>query len=186
MAERISLASLIAVLLVIFPSSFTTAQGIDFSVIPAVIRINNLPPGEATAFELTIHNKDDIAHVFTFTLFSPSEKWRWEGRATLPDASWISFSPSAIEVAPDSAANVTVFLAIPSEQKWAGKDWETWLGVNAESSDLLGVRLFVRLLVSSTSVAKPGFNEGIFATIAVAIVLLGCGTYYYLSRKKAQ
>jgi hypothetical protein len=186
MAVRITLASLISVLLVIFPSSFTTAQDINFSVIPAVIRINNLPSGEATAFELAIHNKDDTAHVFTLTLFSPSEKQRWEGRAALPDVSWISFSPSAIEVAPDSAANVTVTVAVPPEPEWAGKDWETWLGVNADSSDLLGVTLFVRLLVSSTSAAKPVFNEGVFAIIAVAIVLLGGGTYYYFARKKAQ
>lgn len=186
MAVRISLASLIATFLFMSLSSFTTAQDINFSVIPAVIRINNLPPGEATAFELTIHNKDDIAHVFTLTLFSPSEKQRWEGRAALPDVSWISFSPSAIEVAPDSAANVTVTVAVPPEPEWAGKDWETWLGVSADSSDLLGVKLFVRLLVSSTSAAKPVFNQGIFAAIAVGIVLIGCGTYYYFARKKAQ
>jgi hypothetical protein len=184
MTGPITLASLIAILLVISMPSLTTAQDITFSVVPAVVRIDNLPPGETTVFKLTIHNKDDMAHVFTFTPFPPPQGERWEGRAALPDASWISFSPSAIEVDPDFAANVTVTVAIPPEQEWAGQDWEIWLGVSAKSSDLLGVRLFVRLLISSTSAAKTGFNAGLFVVIALAIVLLGYGAYYYFERKK--
>jgi hypothetical protein len=182
MIGRIALASLIAILLVISAPSFATAQDITFSVIPAVVRINDLPAGGTTAFELTVHNKDDIAHVFTFTPFVPPEGERWEGRAALPDASWISFSSPAIEVGPASMANATVTVAIPPEQKWADQDWEIWLGVSADSSDLLGVRLFVRLLISSTSAPRPWFNAGLFFGIVLAIVLLGHGAYLLLLR----
>jgi hypothetical protein len=180
MIGRIKLAGVIAASLVIFLPSFTLAQDVNFSISPAEVRINDLPPGEATEFELTIHNKDEIAHVFTFTTFQPPEEERREGRAEFPDDSWISFSSPGIEVPANSEANVTVTVAIPREQKWAGEDWETWLGVAAESSDLLAVRLDVRLLVSTSGTKS---NIGLFAGIAVAIVLFGYGGYYYFRRK---
>jgi len=142
-----------------------------------------LPPGEAAEFELTIHNNDGVPRVFTFTTFQPPEEERKEGRAEFPDASWISFSSSQIEVPANFQANVTVTVAIPQEQKWAGQDWEIWLGVAAESSDLLGVKLYVRLLVSTNPVVGGKSNIGLFAGIAVAIVLLGYGGYYYFRRK---
>jgi len=183
MTRRIKLTGLIAALLVIFLPSFTLAQEVNFGVSPAEVRINDLPPGGTAEFELTIHNKDAIAHVFTFTAFHPPEEERREGRAEFPDDSWISFSSPEIEVAANSQANVTVTVSIPQEQEWAGEDWETWLGVAAESSDLLGVKLYVRLLVSTTPAAGGKSNRGVFAGIAVAIVLLGCGVYYYFRRK---
>ena len=180
MIGRIKLAGLIAALLVIFFPSFTLAQDVNFSVSPAEVKIDNLPPGEATEFELTIHNKDEIAHAFTFNTFQPPEEERREGRAKFPDASWISFSPQEIEVTAESEANVTVRVAIPQEQKWAGEDWEIWLGVAAESSDMLGVKLYVRCLVSTVGGKS---NIGLLAGIAVAVVLLGYGGYYYFRRK---
>jgi hypothetical protein len=182
MVGRIKLAGLIAALLLIFLPSFTVAQDVNFSVAPAEVHIANLPLGEAAEFELTIHNKDDVAHVFTFTASEPQEEETREGRARLPDDSWISFSSQEIEVAAGAEANVTVTVAIPQEQKWAGQDWETWLGVAGESSDLLGVKLYVRCLVSTVK-GKP--NIGLLAGITVAIVLLGYGGYYY-SRRKAK
>jgi hypothetical protein len=183
MVRRIKLAGLIATLLVIFLPSFTLAQDVNFSVAPAEVKIDNLPPGEATEFELTIHNKDDVAHVFTFTTFQPPEEKRREGRAEFPDDSWISFSYPGIEVPANFAANVTVTVAIPQEQKWTGEDWETWLGVAAESSDLLGVKLYVRLLVSTNPVVEARSNAGLVAAVVVAIILLGYGGYYYYRRR---
>ena len=183
MVGRIKLAGVIAALLVIFLPSFTLAQDVNFGVAPAEVKIDNLHPGEATEFELTIRNKDEIAHVFTFTTFQPPEEERRKGRAELPDDSWISFFSQEIEVAANSQANVTVTVAIPQEQKWAGEDWETWLGVAAESPDLLGVKLYVRLLVSTNPIVRGKSNIGLFAGIAVAIVLLGYGSYYYFRRK---
>ena len=142
-----------------------------------------MSPGEAAEFELTIHNKEELAHNFTVTTFQPPEEERREGRAEFPDDSWISFSYQEIEVAANSEANVTVTLAIPREQKWAGGDWETWVGVAAESSDLLAVRLYARLLVSTNPVVEGRSNAGLVAGIVVGIVLLGCGGYYYFRRK---
>lgn len=183
MVGRIKLAGVIAALLVIFLPSFTLAQAVNFGVSPAEVRINDLPPGETAEFELTIHNKDEIAHVFTFTTFQPPEEERREGRAEFPDDSWISFSSQEIEVAANSQANVTVTIAIPQEQKWAGEDWETWLGVAAESSDLLAVKLYVRLLVSTSAAMEARSNAGLVAGISVGIILLGYGSYYYFRRK---
>jgi hypothetical protein len=180
MVGLIKLAGLIAAFLVIFFPSFTLAQDVNFSVFPAVVKIDNLPPGEAAEFKLTLHNKDEVSHVFIFTTFQPPEEERGEGRAEFPDDSCISFSSPEIEVPANYQANVTVTVAIPQEQKWAGEDWEIWLGVASESSDLLAVKLYVRLLVS-TSGARS--NIGLVAGIVVGIILLGCGGYYYFRRK---
>jgi len=139
-----------------------------------------LSPGEAAEFELTIHNKEELAHNFTIATFQPPEEERREGRTESPDDSWVSFSSQEIEVDANSEANVTVTVAIPREQKWAGRDWEIWLGVAAESRDLLAVRLDVRLLVSTSGTTS---NAGLVAGIVVGIVLLGCGGYYYFRRK---
>jgi hypothetical protein len=180
MVWHIKLAGLIAALLVIFLPSFILAQDVNFGVSPAEVKIDKLPPGETTEFELTINNKDEIAHVFTFTTFQPPEEERREGKAEFPDDNWISFPFPKIEVAANSEANVTVTVAIPQEQKWAGHDWEIWLGVAAESSDLLSAKLYVRCLVST---AGGKSNIVLFAGVAVTIVLLGYGSYYYLRRK---
>jgi hypothetical protein len=180
MIGRIKLTGLIAALLAILLPSFTLAQDVNFSVAPAEVHMDSLPPGEAAEFELTIHNKDEIAHNFTIATFQPQEEERREGRAEFPDDNWISFASPEIEVPANSEANVTVSVAIPREQKWAGGDWEIWLGVAAESSDLLAVRLYARLLVS-TSGTK--FNAGLIAGIVVGVILLGCGGYYYFRRK---
>jgi len=177
------LVGLISALLVIFLPSFTLAQDVNLSVSPAEVKIDNLPPGEAEEFELTIHNKDEIAHNFTIATFQPPEEERREGRTEFPDDSWISFSSQEIEVAANSEASVTVSVAIPREQKWSGEDWEIWLGVTAESRNLLAVRLYARLLVSTIPEVGARSNAGLVAGIVVGIILLGYGAYYYIRRK---
>jgi len=181
MARRINLAGLLAAFLTIFLPSSALAQG--FSVAPAEVRIDDLPPGEATAFNLTIRNKDEVAHNFTFSVFQPPEEQRRAGREEFPDASWISFSPPEIEVPANSEANVKVTVAIPREQKWTNQDWETWLGVASESSDLLAVKLYVRLLVSTDATMPARFNAKLFAGIVIGIVLISYGTYCYFRRR---
>ena len=183
MIRHVKLAGLIAALLVMLLPSATLAQDFIFSVSPTEVSIDSLPPGEAAEFELTIYNKDEIAHNFTIAAFQPPEEERREGRAELPDDSWISFYPSEIEVAANAEAEIMVRVAIPREQKWAGADWETWLGVAAESSDLLAVKLYVRLLVSTPPATEARSNAGLVAGIIVGIALLGCGGYYYFRRK---
>jgi hypothetical protein len=179
MLRHIKLAGLIAVLPAILLSSFALAQG--FSVSPAEVRISNLSPGDEAGFNLTIHNKDEEPHVFTRAAFHPREEERRPGRAEFPDASWISLSPQEIEVAAGSEAEVEVTVSIPSDTKWAGKDWEIWLGVALESSDLLTVELYVRLLVSTSGAGR--LSAGVIAGIAVGIMLLGYGAYYYFRRR---
>jgi hypothetical protein len=180
MMGRIRLAGLIAAFLVMFLPSLALSENVNFSVVPAEVLIDSLPTGNATEFELTINNKDAIARDFTFTTFRPAKEERRQGRAEFPDDSWISFSSPKIGVAANSQANVTVTVAIPQDQKWAGRDWETWLAVRPESSDLLGVKLYVRLLVST---GGTRFNTALVTGIAAAIVLLGGGGYYWFKRK---
>jgi hypothetical protein len=180
MAAHIRSAGLIVIFLVTFLPFLALAEEVNFSVIPAEVHIDDLLPGQAAEFELTINNKDEIAHNFTFTTFLPPKEQRREARDQFPDDSWISFSSPRIEIAADSQADVTVTATIPQEQKWAGKDWEIWLGATLESSDMLAAKLYVRLLVSTVGMR---FNAGLVAGIAVAIVLLGCGGYYYFRHR---
>lgn len=183
MVGYIKSAGLIAAFLVMFFPFLALAENVNFSVIPAEVHIDNLLPGEAAEFELTLHNKEEIAHNFTFTIFPPPEEERREGKAQFPDDSWISFFCPRIEIAANSQANVMATVAIPREQKWAGKDWEIWLGVTRESSDLLGVELYVRLLVSTNPATQSKSNIGLFVGIAVAIVFLGYGSYHYFRHR---
>ena len=183
MIRYIKLAGFIATLLVVFLPTITLAQEFRFSISPSEVHIANLPPGETSEFELTIHNKQELAHNFTLTTFQPPEEERRDGRAEFPDDSWISFSSLEIEVAANSEATVIVTVTIPREPKWAGKEWETWLGVTAESSDLLAVRLYTRLLVSTTPAVGARPDAGIVIGIVVGIVLFGCGSYYYYRRR---
>jgi hypothetical protein len=180
MVAPIRLAGLIAAFFAMLSPSLTLAENVNFGVVPAEIHIDNLLPGNSTEFEVTIHNKDAIAHNFTVTSFLPPKEQRREGRAEFPDDSWISFSSPRIEIAANSQAHATITVAIPQEQRWAGRDWETWLAVTLESADMLAVKLYVRLLVSTSGTR---FNTGLVAGIGAAVLFLGCGGYYFLRRK---
>jgi hypothetical protein len=147
------------------------------------VHIDDLPTGETSEFELTICNKEELAHNFTLTIFQPLEEERREGRAEFPDDSWIGFSSQEIEIVGNSETSVTVTLTIPQEPAWAGKEWETWLGVTAESSDLLAVRLYTRLLVSTAPAVSARPDAGLVAGIIAGIALFGFGTYLYFRRK---
>ncbi|RLC66526.1 MAG: hypothetical protein DRH97_06320, partial [Chloroflexi bacterium] len=116
-------------------------------------------------------------------IFQPPEEDRREGRAGIPDDSWISFSSQEIALAAKSEASMNVTVAIPPGQEWAGRDWEIWLGVAAESSEMLVVKFYVRLLVSTRAAAEAKPNPGLVVGIAAAAVFLGYGAYYYLRRK---
>jgi len=185
--KRSSLICLVAVLItgaVLWPSP---AQAHSFTVSPAEINIDNLTPGQEAEFELTIRNDDDITHRFTFAAYHPEQKDRREGRAEFPDDDWISFSPQRPEIPPNSSSTVKVQVAIPPDSKWANKDWEIWLGVTPESSNLLAVKLYVRLLVSTGGnvYANPRANLPIWA-IVIALVILVLSFYYFRVRKRQE
>ncbi|MGQ9546948.1 MAG: hypothetical protein ACUVTR_07360 [Dehalococcoidia bacterium] len=175
-----ALVVLTAFVIALWPS-LTLAGGLG--VFPARVRIDNLRPGEAATFELTVRNHDEIAHVFVFTTFQPLKEQTAEGRAALPVDSWISFSPLKLGVPANSEANVTVRVAIPREQKWAGQDWEVWLGIASESSDLLVPKLYVRLLVSTGAAVEGGPNPQLAAGIILGAILVAYGGYYYFKGK---
>lgn len=179
MVGHIKLALLTAFALIILAPSSALAQGTSLAVYPAEARVDNLPPGETAGFNLTITNKDAVDRVFVFSTFQPARSQRREGRAPFPDDSWISFSPPRIRVGPGAQANVTVTVAVPPDNRWAGQAWETWLGVTAESSSLLVLQLYVRLLVSTSG---NRFNAQLAVVTAVAAILLGCGLYYHFRR----
>ncbi len=180
MLGRIKLVGVVAGLFAVLLPFPTLAENVSFSAVPAEVCIHDLLPGEPTQFELTICNNDGVAHNFTVGIFPTPQQERREGRTEFPDPSWISFSSPKIQVTASSQANVTVAVAIPQEQRWAGRDWETWLSVTSESSDMLAVKLYVRLLVST---GGTRFSPGLVAGIAVAVVLLGFGGYYYFRRR---
>jgi len=158
------------------------AQAQSFGVSPAEVSIDGLLPGQEAEFELTIHNHYDVAHSFVLSTSHPWE--RRPGRADFPDDSWIGFSPRQIEVAANSQATVRVTVAIPSNQKWADRDWEVWLGVTPEEKEFLVVNCYVRLLVSTSKEAQAWPNTGLVVGIVIGALLLSYVVYY--SRRKAK
>ncbi len=184
MIGYIKSAGLLAVLLFVSFPTFSLAQSVNFSVFPTEVSISNLATGEAAQFQLTIHNKELATHNFTLTTFQPSEAQRRQDMGEFPDANWISFSPTKIQVPTQSQANVTVTLAVPREKKWADKNWEIWLGVAPESIDLVGVKFYVRLLVSTKPEGRGEFMIRLFIAIAITIVLLSYGVYYFTHKVK--
>jgi hypothetical protein len=145
-----------------------------------------LSPGDKTEFRLSIRNKDEAAHTFELSTFHPQESERREGRAEFPDGSWISFSPQRVEVEANSDTKVQVSVAIPSDNRWAGKDWEIWLKVAPEDREFLVVNYYVRLLVSSGEGLEAGPNPGLIVAIVIAVFLSGYAIYYSKRRAKAK
>ena len=183
MLRYLRVAGLIAALAVVLLPTSALAQEFGFSISPYEVHVDNLPPGATSEFELTIHNKEELAHNFTLSTFQPSEGERREGRTEFPDDGWISFSSREIEVAANAETAVNVTVAVPREPEWAGKEWEIWLVVTAESRDILTVQLYTRLLVSTAPGVDAGPNAKLVAGIVVGIVLAGCGGYYYYRRR---
>ena len=184
MKQTTYLIWLIVALVAIVSPSIAQAQHIGIA--PAEVRIDNLAPGDETEFEFLIRNKDDSAHTFSLSTFYPEESERREGRAKFPDGSWISFSPQSVEVEANSDTKVKVSVAIPSDQKWAGKEWEIWLKVAPEDKEFLVVNYYIRLLVSTGEGLEAGPKIGLIVGIAVAVFLLGYGVYYSRRRAKAR
>lgn len=164
------LVSAVAVLLYL-PS--TQAQ--YFGLSPAEVRIDSLSPGGKAEFELILHNQHDEAYTFTLSTYQPRDEERTKGRAEFPDQGWISFSPGVIEVGAKSKATTKVTVVIPSNRKWAGEDWEIWLSASPESSDLLTVKLYVRLLLSTSGAAPSTPNIGLVVGVTAAVALIAWG-----------
>jgi hypothetical protein len=181
------IAVLIAAMLVICLPAPALAHSAAqlFAVVPAEVSIDDLPPGQATEFELTICNQDEAAHNFTLATFSPREEDRREGRAEFPDHTWISFFPQQIEVAANSEATVNVTVAVPPEREWSDKGWEIWLGVETESDDLLVTKLYARLLVSTSAEQADRSDGARVVGIAVAAIALGYGARFCWRRRAA-
>ncbi len=171
------LVGIIAVSLIILSPSPVLAQ--NFSVSPAEVKIDDLFPGEEAEFQLTIHNKDNIRHNFTLTAHTPEKLQRRQGRAEFPDNSWISFSPQQVKVQAGSKVEIKVLVDIPSSPKWAGKDWEVWLEVTPESSNLLTVEVYVRLLISTGGGTGSSFNIWLISGTVAVMSLLGYSIYYF-------
>jgi hypothetical protein len=175
---------LIAALIAI--SCVSTAQAQHIGVSPAEVTVDDLSPGDKAEFVLSIRNKDGAAHTFELSTFRPQESERREGRAEFPDDSWISFSPQRVEVEGNSNTEVEVSVAIPSDNRWAGKDWEIWLKVAPEDREFLTVNYYVRLLVSTGEGLEAGPNPGLIVAIVIAVFLLGYGIYYFRPRVKVK
>jgi len=175
------LAAVLLIAVVLLPA---TVQAQSFSVSPVEVEIDNLSPGEVTQFNLTIHNKEDVNHVFALTTYNPGESERREGRGEFPEDSWISFSPQSVEVGANSEAKAKVIVAIPPNQKWASKDWEIWLRVAPEEREFLVVNYYIRLLVSTGEEVEASSSVGLIVGIGVGILLVACVVYYFKRRAR--
>ena len=112
--------------------------------------MNDLSPGSETQVELTIYNNDTVPHNFTFNTYNPQPEERRASRSAFPQSGEISFSPEELELAPGSEGTIVVNIALPPGEEYAGKDYEIWLGTTTQSAALVTLRLYSRLLVSTS------------------------------------
>jgi len=119
-------------------------------IFPAEARVSDLAPGNETQLELTIYNNDNVSHNFTFSTYNPRPEERRASRSAFPDSGGISFSPEKLEIANNSEGRVAVNITIPPGQEYAGKDYEIWLGTTTESTAPITLKLYSRLLVSTS------------------------------------
>jgi len=183
-SKHLAWLALVLLIAVILVPAIVQAQ--SFSVSPVEVEIDNLSPGGVTQFNLTIHNREDVNHVFALTTYNPGKSERREGRAEFPDESWISFSPQSVEVGANSEARAKVTVAVPPNQKWASKEWEIWLRVAPEEREFLVVNYYIRLLVSTGEEVEAGTSVGLIVGIPVGILLVACVVYYFYFRRKGK
>lgn len=168
-------AMLIATLLItLLPAS--VAAGVSTysgSVSPTEVTIDGLSPGDPVDFELTIRNEEGPARVFLLTVYQPSEEARRAGRDELPDDSWVTFSSDEVELGSEDKVSVRVTVAVPNEPAFMGKDWEIWLGVAPQTRELMTVKYYVRLLISTRSDDELWPNALTVIGTIVAAGLLG-------------
>jgi hypothetical protein len=152
LTTRLILAFFIAfaVVIILFFAPQPTPPGHYLGIFPAEARVNDLAPGNEAQFELTIYNNDAVPHSFTFSAYHPRLEERRADRAAFPDSGRISFSPEKLEIAPGSGGTIAVNITIPRGEEYAGRDYEIWLGTTTQSEALVTVRLYARLLVSTT------------------------------------
>ena len=139
-----------AVVVILFFAPQPTPPGHYLGIFPAEARVNDLAPGNEAQFELTIYNNDAVPHSFTFSTYNPRLEERRAGRSAFPDSGRISFSREKLEIANNSEGTIVVTVALPPGEEYAGRDYEIWLGTSTQSEALVTVRLYSRLLVSTT------------------------------------
>ena len=174
----------LTILLVVFSPSPALAQDLAFGVSPTEVTIENLAPGQTAEFELSLRNKDDLPLTLAVTTFRPPCDRRRQGRGEFPDTGWISISDREIELPAGSESTLTVAIAIPAQQQWAGHDWEIWITVTTQSDDLLAVELYVRLLVSTAAPARPGATARLLGGLALGLLIFGCLVHQRYLRNK--
>lgn len=176
---------IVALLTVLVPgSSVVEAAAGSVSVSPAEVSIDNLLPGEPVDFEMTIRNEEGQDRVFVLTVYRPADEARIAGREELPDERWISFSPAKVEVGAGCEASIRVTVAVPQDEDLMGEEWEIWLGVAPQSGELLVVKYYVRLFISTRHEAEGRHGGWLLAGSTMASILAGYGAYCCLRRKR--
>ena len=161
----------IFLLAILLPS---TAFAWSFSVSPSEVEIENLSPGNKAEFQLIIHNKESINHVFYLNTYIPDDTDIRQGRTILPDDSWISL-PNQVKVPANSEKEITIDVSIPQNQEWKGNDWEIWLGISPETVELIVVNYYVRLLLSTGEDINAGPHLApimIISTIVLSLYII--------------
>jgi hypothetical protein len=71
--------------------------------------------------------------------------WTW-----LPDASWVTLRPAAIEVGPNASASIVATVAVPAGEGRHGKAWEAILMVRGGEGGVAFARLRIKTLEQAT------------------------------------
>jgi len=129
---------------------------------PGGLLIQNVPIGEARSviesseIEFTVHNRDDIPHVYRISAHRPSEagngKWP-TGYDEIPDPSWVSPTPDVLEIPAGSSGSFDVVIELPEDERLYNQKWAVTLAV--ESRPVKGRNVALALYPSLQIETRP-------------------------------
>lgn len=159
------------------PAGGAVAAEDGWSLSPSEIRVDGIHLGEATSFEVTLTNNEDVPVTFSMNAATPDRLRMRPGYTPLPDAGWISFPNGHFRLAPRSTRSVSVVLAVPPEGDWGGRSYEAWLTASSQGLGVIQVELIARLLISTSAAHAPG-RTWLLGGAVLGCVMLAGGLLY--------
>jgi len=154
-------------------SSPALAQDEGWSVSPGEVTVTGIRLGESASFPITLLNNNDYPLSISLAAELPLPHMIRPGYIPIPDTGWIGFDPVELDLAPHSRQEVTVRVAIPSQEGIGGKNYECWLSATSTGSGMVQIALSSRLLLSTSTTYVQGTNWYLIASIIAITITVG-------------
>ena len=153
-------------------SVYAATGTVGITYMPGTIEVDITPGKHVTINQpiRVISTSDTTRHV-VLTLMKP--KNFKEGRSTLPDFSWVTFSKTEFDLEPHRYKEVYINIFIPKKPENYNGHWEVWIKAIAEKKsgeqELFNIECIGRLLIN-TPKNIPLVNIDIVRPLLIGIV----------------